>query len=238
MDLNCDLGEGEPEAHTEELMRWVTSANIACAGHAGNALTMERSLRQAKQQNLRAGAHPGWPNPPDFGRSPITPTAEQLETLLLHQIGALQIIANALNHPLTHVKLHGSLYHATERDSALADRFVRWIQRWFPSLRIIAMAAGTVARAAKRAGHSCWEEAFLDRAYNADGSLVPRSSPNAVLSEIEVVHQRLERFKRFGEFLSLNGVPLPIRADTFCIHSDSQHALMIAKLARESLPIH
>src|SRR5688572_12623136 len=189
-DLNCDLGEGEPRAHTEALTRDITSANIARGGHAGTIETMERCVQLAKNYKVRSGAHPGPADRSGFGRPDVEITPSELELLLVQQVGTLERIAEAHSVKLHHIKLHGGLYHATERDEQLAKAYLNVVRRWWPRLVVYALAGGTVARAAK--GIEVWEEAFLDRNYLDDGRLVPRSDSNALLKTRDEVRNRIE----------------------------------------------
>lgn len=223
-DLNCDLGEGEPLARTTALMRNVTSANVACGGHAGDVTTMRQCARLAKKYGVRLGAHPGPWARNDFGRGVISIDARGLELLLLQQIGALEQIARAEGVKLHHIKLHGGLYHATERDPKLARAYLQGVRRWWPKLVVYAQAEGTVARAARHAGVIVWEEAFLDRNYRDDGTLVPRTEPNAVITDTADFKRRLELLKTQGTI-----------ARTLCIHSDTPGAVNLSRLARRSL---
>ena len=182
LDLNCDLGEGEPLSRTRSLMRWVTSANVACGGHAGDLPTMEACVRFAKQHGVRLGAHPGLWNRNDFGRDRAPLTPDGFELLFLQQVGALERVAHANGVRIHHIKLHGALYHASEEDEALAPCYAAVVKRFWPRARIYARAGGHVASVARRAGLVVWEEAFADRGYRGDGTLVPRTEPNALLA--------------------------------------------------------
>ena len=130
LDLNSDLGEGEPIARTRALMRWITSANVACGGHAGDAKSMQRCVRLAKQCGVRLGAHPGPWSRGDFGRSAIQITPEEFELLLLQQVGALERVARANGARLHHIKLHGALYHASEAQTEIGECYVKSVARW------------------------------------------------------------------------------------------------------------
>src|ERR1041385_2748764 len=149
LDLNCDLGEGEPLARTRALMRWITSANIACGGHAGDVKSMEACVRLAKQFGVRVGAHPGPWDRDDFGRGSVRMTPDELELLLLQQVGALERMARAHRVPLHHIKLHGALYHLSETDSALGRRYLECVGRWWPSAKIYARAGGAIKQRAR-----------------------------------------------------------------------------------------
>lgn len=233
MDLNCDLGEGEPATRTRALMRWITSASIACGGHAGDAGSMEFCVRTAADCGVHIGAHPG--TAAGFGRA-ITPvTAPELEQLLRHQIGTLEAVARAAGQAVVHVKLHGALYHQVEGDEALACRHVETLHRWFPRLRILARAGGRLASLARRTGVPVWEEAFLDRGYQEDGTLVPRGEPGALISGDPVLRERIREVRAGRGLPTRSGARLSITPRTWCVHADSPDALRIARLAAREL---
>ena len=229
LDLNCDLGEGEPLARTRALMRRVTSANVACGGHGGDLKTMEVCVRLARQHGVRLGAHPGPWSRNDFGRGPVRFAPDEFELLFLHQIGALQRVAQANGVRLHHIKLHGALYHASEENEALAKRYVAAVRRFWPQAKIYARAGGRVARVARRAGLVLWEEAFADRGYRDDGTLVPRTEPNALLTEAGLVVERVRRLLDEGEIIAASGKHILLRPQTLCIHSDTPHAAQLAQ---------
>lgn len=228
-DVNCDLGEGEPPPRTRALLAHVTSVNLACGGHAGDAATMERITRLAVARGLRLGAHPGWPDRAGRGRADVAPRPAEFLTLLLQQVGALETVARRLGGALHHIKLHGALYHATDREPALADAYVRAMRRWWPGLAIFVRAGGATAGCARRLGVPVWEEAFLDRGYRRDGSLVPRGEPGALLPARDVP-SRLAQLA-LGHVVAVDGARVPVRADTLCVHADSPGAPAIARAA-------
>ena len=231
-DLNCDLGEGEPPARTRALFGLITSANVACGGHAGNVVTMERCVELAAKNGVRLGAHPGLQG--SFGRGVAALEPAELELLLLQQVGALSAIARGLGVTLHHVKLHGALYHATEESPALASRYVLAMKRWWPECRLYALAGGRVVRLAQSLSVAVAEEGFLDRGYLPNGTLVPRGQEGSLLT-IREVRNRLGKWVEDGQILAVNGDPLTIRPATWCLHGDGREALKMAKLAREML---
>ena len=228
-DLNCDLGEGEPRGRTEALMRAITSANVACGGHAGTAASMRLCVRLAKRYSVRLGAHPGLPNTKNFGRGHAEVDPDELESLLLNQIGALEVIAREQRVGLHHIKLHGALYHASETDPKVARRYVRTVVEHWPHLKIFALTGGRIAALAPHAGVNVWEEAFLDRGYRDDGTLVPRTQPGALVTTVKEVSARLKGLRTKGELLSISGKALQLRPRTLCIHSDTPHAARLAR---------
>lgn len=229
LDLNCDLGEGEPLSLIRTLMRYLGSANVACGGHAGNLETMSACVRLAKEYKVRLGAHPGPWDRENFGRKPLQTDAEELEMLLLHQVSALEAVARSAGMTFHHIKLHGALYHATESDERLARRYVATVARWWPRAKIYAAAGGRVARRCRLTKVEVWEEIFADRAYCDDGSLVPRHQPGAVIGDLPEVLARVERLLAFGDIRSVSGKRLKFHPQTLCLHSDTTDAAALAK---------
>jgi UPF0271 protein len=233
MDLNCDLGEGEDLSRTRALMRWITSANVACGGHAGNLRTMEVCVRLAKQHGLRLGAHPGPWSRHDFGRGRVVITPDEFELLLLQQIGALERIAWRHGVKLHHIKLHGSLYHVSEESAALGRRYVEVVRRWWPRCMVYARAGGRVVGLARRAGLESWEGVFADRNYRDDRSLVARDAGNALVTDVTAVRERVQRLLAHGEMEAVSGGIIHLRFRTICLHSDTQSAPQLARARSE-----
>jgi UPF0271 protein len=229
LDLNCDLGEGESLARTRGLMRWITSANVACGGHAGDLDTMQSCVRLAKQNRVKLGAHPGPWSRSDFGRGLMRMTPDELELLLLQQVGALERIARASGVRLHHIKLHGSLYHASEEDERLGRRYVQAVARWWPTARIYVRAGGNLSRLAVRTRVKVCEEAFADRGYREDGTLLPRDEPGAVLTNLAEITGRIRKLLRSGELKTFSGFCVRLLPTTLCVHSDTPHSIEIAR---------
>ena len=230
MDINCDLGEGEPLAKTRRMLRWVTSANIACGGHAGNERTMRACLNLCHSLGVNVGAHPSFEDRRNFGRTEqkISPTG--LKALLESQVGRLAVLAGEMNLALSHIKLHGALYHVVERDRTLARGYAALVKEHFAGVRVIASPDGAVRPAAIRCGLETWGELFSDRAYEPDGTLVPRGKPGALLRDLGEIRTRMEEFRVSRRVRASDGRLIPIDAQTVCVHADSPHALRIARL--------
>lgn len=227
MDLNCDLGEGEDPRRTRALMRWITSANIACGGHAGDQRSLRRCLRLCGDFGVRAGAHPGLPGA--FGRRARPVSAEALVRLLETQTDEFCRAAREVGVRPRHIKLHGALYHMVERSPALARSYIDFVQARFPRWTIFAWPDGVVAHEAARAGVTVWGEIFADRAYGADGRLVPRGKPGAVLEDSAEIVRRVAMFLEDGVLpAGMRGVVRPC-AQTICLHADSPVALRAAR---------
>jgi 5-oxoprolinase (ATP-hydrolysing) subunit A len=226
-DINCDLGEGESAATTRALMLHITSANIACGGHTGSLRSMERAVRAAVAAGVHIGAHPGLIDPIHFGRAAARISAVAFETLLVHQIAALEKIVKNEGARLHHVKLHGALYHLTDSNAAFREAFISVMQRFWPRVIVFARAGGKTATAAAAAGLHAWPEGFLDRKYLANGKLAPRGGGGAVLNQ--------EKFMERVVHLAEGGSPVRASVRTWCIHSDTPHAIEFAYLAKKWL---
>jgi UPF0271 protein len=234
IDLNCDLAEGEPPAHTAALLALVTSANVACAGHAGSRDAMRHALCVGRTLGVHLGAHPGLPG--NFGRAPVgTLTAASLRDLLDEQVGRFLDLAAATEAVLHHVKLHGALYHATEHDPALRTAFINWIHTHTPQTIVYALAGGKTVAAARTAGLTAWDEGFADRAYRPDGSLVPRDQPGALLADPTTVAHRVHQLAQGQLISTVDGSPLRLKVQTVCLHSDSPHSLALLHAAHAAL---
>ena len=234
-DLNCDLGEGEPLRVTRALMASITSANIACGGHAGTLDSMRRAVDLAMQNGVHIGAHPGLPDPSGFGRQARPTTPAVMADLIVRQTAALAVICDKAGAQLHHIKLHGALYHLAESRTALARAAARAVGDFFPRAALIAFAGGRVESEARTIGLDVRPEAFADRNYNNSGQLIRREDPQALVTDPRAILHRLRHLARFGEILSLKGRPLRVHARTLCIHSDSPAAARTARILRAEL---
>ena len=230
-DINCDLGEGEPARKTKELMRHITSANLACGGHAGTLRSMTLAVREAIAARVNIGAHPGLIDREKFGRGNVEISTEMFETLLVQQISALQTVALAEGGKLHHVKLHGALYHWTDANAAFRGTFISVMQRFWPRVIVFARAGGKTASTASEAGLTIWSEGFLDRNYLADGSLAPRGDREAVLGLKEFEERVASLARGISPVHARAGMPVR----TWCVHSDTPHAIKFACLAKQKL---
>jgi len=229
VDINCDLGEGEAPARLRALMRWVSSANVACGGHAGTVHSMDYCVRMARGFGVRLGAHPGFADREHFGRVHHDIHPADLELLLVQQVGALEKIAADGNMKIHHIKLHGALYHAVEGDSGLATCYTDTVARFWPKAKIYAVPDGRVAQMARFAGVKVWEEAFADRAYMSDGTLVPRNVAGAVLGNTREIVTRMRELLTDGSIETISGGRLRLQPKTLCVHSDTAEAIRIAR---------
>jgi len=237
IDLNADLGES-PERLADgsdaELMRYITSANIACGGHAGDAATMEQTLQLAQRNKVAAGAHPGYPDREGFGRTALKIPLAALESSIADQINALLAIARRQRIPLVHVKPHGALYHSCNRDLAIARIVGRAAVAIDPRLILVGQAGSPCLPVYREMGLRIAAEAFADRAYEPDGSLRNRALPGAVLDSPELASAQAISLVTRGRVLTASS-ELAVSADTLCIHSDTSHASAIVRRIREQL---
>ncbi|GAB7213508.1 5-oxoprolinase subunit PxpA [Dickeya oryzae] len=232
IDLNADLGEGGQ--HDEALLQLVSSANIACGFHAGDASLMRQSVRWAIQYGVAIGAHPSFFDRENFGRTAMNVPPETVYAQVLYQIGALAAIVKAEGARLFHVKPHGMLYNQAARDPALAEAIARAVAAVDSSLCLVGLAGSELIHAGQRAGLKCRQEVFADRSYQADGSLVPRDQPSAVISSDELaLAQTLEMVQR-QRVRAQDGTWVSVQAETVCLHGDNAHALVFARRLRES----
>lgn len=236
IDLNADLGEGD--ACDEELLQIVSSCNVACGGHAGDAESMALTVRSAIANGVAVGAHPGYPDRKGFGRESGFMTGDALYESLTEQVTELADIAAHLGARLAHVKPHGALYNDAVRDRALADIIARVIAEAPGEPAFVGMANTELEFAAGRHGLVFIAEAFVDRAYEADGTLVPRSEPGAVHEDLNVATTQAVRLAEDGEATARNGETVRVRADTLCIHGDTPGAAEKARAVRDVLESH
>jgi UPF0271 protein len=229
IDINCDMGENI--GNDEAIMAYITSANIACGFHAGDEITMRKTIRLAKQFGVAVGAHPGWKDMEGFGRREMSLPADEVEALLLYQIGALDGIARSEGAALQHVKPHGALYNQAAMNADLAVSIARAVKRFRGDLILVGLAGSRLVEAGAQAGLRTASEGFPDRNYNPDGTLVSRKQGNALIqSPTEVGTHAVE--------LAQNGIAFGgrrVRVETLCIHGDHPHAVRNAEQVREAL---
>ncbi len=238
IDLNADLGEsfgvsmlGDDAA----LLRFVSSANIACGFHAGDPGTMARTVAAAATRGVAMGAHPGLPDLTGFGRRRMELTPAEVRDLMTYQIGALAGFAARHGQALQHVKPHGALYWMAEEDPAIAAAIAAAARDWDAAVVLVGQAGGGLVRAGQAGGLKTAAEIFADRAYLPNGTLAPRSMPNAVLHDLDGVAARITHWAQAGTLTATDGSPLRLEADTICIHSDSPSAPALAARVRQAL---
>ena len=232
IDLNADLGEGC--ASDGELLTLVSSANIACGFHAGDAQTMLTSVREALKNGVTIGAHPSFPDRENFGRTAMTLPAETVYAQTLYQIGALAAMARAEGGVMRHVKPHGMLYNQAAKDPQLADAIAKAVYACDPALILVGLAGSELVRAGERYGLVTRQEVFADRGYQADGSLVPRTQPGALIEDEDQSLAQTLGMVETGRVKSITGEWTSVVAQTVCIHGDGEHALAFARRLRSA----
>lgn len=238
IDLNADVGESFGQYQLGDdaaLMTAITSANIACGFHAGDPGVMRRTVALAANNGVAIGAHPGYPDLVGFGRRDMSLSAEELQDIIMYQIGALMALARAAGIPLNHVKPHGALYNRLADDAALATACARAVAAVDQSLILVGLAGSELVRAGRSAGLRVAGEAFADRAYDGRGRLLPRSRPGAVYHRLEDVLRQVERLAREKSVRTAQGDLMEIEADTICLHGDTPGAAQMATAVRRHL---
>ena len=229
IDINCDMGENI--GSEEGLMLHVTSANVACGFHAGDEVSMQRTIRLAKKYRVAVGAHPGWKDQEGFGRREMSLPLEEVEALVLYQIGALSAIAKAEGLKLRHVKPHGALYNQAAKDRVLATVIAKAVKSFSRELILMGLAGSALIEAGAQIGLSVANEGFADRNYNPDGTLVSRKQGNAVIELPEEVALHAVELVEKG----IHFAGQVVRVDTLCLHGDHPRAVQNVQLVRAAL---
>jgi UPF0271 protein len=241
VDINCDMGESFGAYKLgldEEVIRYITSANIACGWHAGDPLVMDRTVRVAKDHGVGVGAHPSYPDLLGFGRRNMTCSAEEIRNYMVYQIGALRAFCDVHGANLRHVKPHGNLYLTAVEDETTARAIAEGIVSLDPDLMYVGLAGSKgelMTRIGKEVGLKVVLEAFPDRAYTADGTLVSRKIPGAVIKEPERVAERALKMARESKVIAIDGTEIHLEAETLCVHGDTPGAVNLVKQIRERL---
>lgn len=237
VDLNADMGEGfgRYRLDDEPLLDLVTSANIACGFHAGDPVVMLETVTGAARRGVSIGAHPGYPDLVGFGRRELAASPDEIRAFVAYQVGALQGICSAAGTRLRYVKPHGALYNRAARDERAAGAIAAAVRDVDGSLALLCLAGSAMVRAADGAGIRAVREAFVDRAYRADGTLVPRGEPGAVLDDVEAMAERAVRMVLEGVAPTVDGGTLVVNAESLCTHGDGPRALAIVRAVRDRL---
>lgn len=236
IDINSDLGESYGAFRIGAdagLFPIISSANVACGFHGGDPLTIAATVRDATAAGVRVGAHPSYPDLVGFGRRAMAATPEQIHADLIYQLGAIDAFCRVAGVRLQHVKVHGALNNVAAHDVPTAEAIAAAVRAWDPSLLIYVMPGSALMTAALAAGLPVVREAFADRAYMPDLSLVPRSRAGAMITDPEVAAARMSRLVRTGRIETIDGEELPLEADSICVHSDTPTALAIATALRD-----
>ncbi len=241
IDLNADVGESfgvYTLGMDEALIPLISSANIACGFHAGDPAVMRRTVELARRSGTAVGAHPGLPDLVGFGRRAMEIGLQEIRDITAYQIGALQAVAAAQGERLQHVKPHGALYNMAVKTPEIWDAIAEVVAAIDDRLILFALAGPgreTLEEIGRRRGIRIAFEFFADRAYNADGSLVARSRPGAVIHDPAVVADKVLRFAREGRVATIDGGDIALRAETICVHGDNPEAVALVRTLRETL---
>lgn len=230
IDLNCDLGELEGDdglALDTAVLPHVSSANVACGAHAGNATRIRQLAVLCREHGVAFGAHPGYPDRAGFGRTVIPMSPLEITNTVAAQIALAAAIADSEGVRLSHVKPHGALYNVAATDAAVAEAIAAAVRLSCPDVRLVGLAGSELIAAGKALGLATANEVFADRNYRADGMLVPRDQPNAVLQDAHEIAQRIVEMVRTGRARTTAGTEIPVVAETVCVHGDTQNCLAI-----------
>lgn len=232
VDLNCDLGEGAP--FDQEIIPLISSANIACGFHAGDSGMMHQTIELCRANSVSAGAHPGYPDRENFGRININVTPKQVYDYTLYQLGALSAFAKANGVSLQHIKPHGAMYNMAAKNRALADAIVDAVCDFDRNLILLALSGSEMITSAKEKGIRYASEVFADRAYEADGTLRPRSLEGAMIEDENEAIQRVVRMVKEGKVTAYTGEDVDIEAHSVCVHGDGIKALEFVRALRHA----
>lgn len=238
IDLNCDLGESFGAykiGMDEQVIPYITSANIACGFHAGDPFVMAKTVAMCKKYGVHVGAHPGYPDLQGFGRREMNVSPEEARYDVMYQVGALKAFCDSQGVPLCHVKPHGALYNRAGKDYSLALAICQGIQAIDPGLKIMALSGSCMIQAAKEISLPYMSEVFADRGYEADASLVKRGRPGAMIEDEEEALSRVIRMAKEGVVTAVTGEDVPIQADSVCVHGDGPKALAFVKKIHQAL---
>ena len=231
IDLNADLGEGVGD--DAALMQLVTSANIACGGHAGGGAVMRTALTQARDHGVTAGAHPGYADRANFGRVVVPMTADAITAMVAAQVTAACNMAAEVGHRIAYVKPHGALYNLAATDAAVSGAICDALHP--TGLVLLCLSGSVTERVARATRIPVAAEIFADRAYRPDGTLVPRGTPGAVIHDAQAVVARVLDMLRTGTVTAIDGSTLPLAMDSLCLHGDTPGAVTLARLLRAAI---
>ena len=227
ININCDVGEGINNEHL--LMPYISSCNIACGGHAGDVETMTQIVLLAAKYNVKIGAHPSYPDKDNFGRTSIEISNDELKKTLIQQIQTLEKVLEKAGLKMHHIKPHGALYNDLAKNEVLANLFLDIIENYKHKYKLFVPYVSAIAKESKRRNFDIINEAFADRNYNDDLSLVSRHKRDAILTDIHDIIGHISMIKNEGKVITISGKEVPIKAETFCVHSDTKNAAEIVK---------
>jgi len=238
IDMNCDMGEipaAIADGSQESLMQWITSANIACGGHAGDAQTMEATIRQAQKHNLAIGAHPGYPDRENFGRFELKLSSSEVSDFVFEQVSALGAIAKRLGASIRHVKPHGALYNQAVHSAELAAAIAAGVARWNKQVVLVGLAGSPMLDVFRKSGFAVAAEAFADRLYEPDGTLRSRKFDDALIRDPTEAGKQAVNIAARGALIARGGKEISVHAQTLCIHGDTPGSNKIAAAVSKSL---
>ena len=238
IDLNCDLGESFGNykiGMDEEVIKFISSANIACGFHASDPLVMEKTVALAKENGVKVGAHPGFPDLVGFGRRNMNVSTAELKAMVMYQVGALAAFCKARDIKMNHVKPHGAMYNMAAKDLKLALAIAEGIAQVDDSLILLGLSGSQLLKATQEVGLKSAAEVFADRAYEEDGSLVARTKAGAVIADENEVIERVIKMIKLGKVQTITGKEIEIKPDSICVHGDNPKALNFVKLIRQRL---
>jgi 5-oxoprolinase (ATP-hydrolysing) subunit A len=228
VDLNCDLGESYglyKIGNDEEVLRHITSANIACGFHAGDQNVMMETVKMAKSHGVKIGAHPGFPDLHGFGRREMHLTPQEIYNLTVYQIGAIEAVARVCGTKVFHVKPHGALYNIAAREKCVAEAIVQAVFDVNSELVLFGLAGSLLVKAGEEKGLKVAQEVFADRNYQPDGTLTPRSQADAIIHDTEYAIERVIHMVKQGKVRAVDGSEIRMKADTICVHGDEPQTL-------------
>lgn len=238
VDLNCDLGESFGNYKCgldEEVIPFISSANVACGFHASDPLVMAKTVAMAKENGVAVGAHPGYPDLVGFGRRNMNIAPAEVKAMVQYQVGALQAFCKASGIPMQHVKPHGAMYNMAGKDETLALAICQGILEVDPDLILLGLAGSKMLDAAKKCGLKCAKEVFADRAYEEDGSLVARTKEGAMITDENIAIERVVSMVKYGKVTAITGKEIAVEPDSICVHGDGEKAVAFVKKIRERL---
>lgn len=238
IDLNCDMGESYGVytlGYDEQAMPYVTSINVACGFHASDPSNMLKTVKLAKKYGIAIGAHPAFPDLVGFGRRYMALSPDEIKADVMYQIGALWALCKSEGLTLQHVKVHGGLYNAAANDLAVATAIAQAIKAIDGNLYMVCLGNSTMVTAAQNVGVKYVEEAFADRAYTRDGTLVSRKQDGAIIHDVNKVAERVLTMVKDSTVTSIDGSVVPISAQTICVHGDTPGAVAMIKAIRDIL---
>ena len=240
VDINSDLGESFGNykiGNDAEVMKYISSANIACGFHAGDPLVIEKTIKLALENKVAIGAHPGYPDLQGFGRRSMKLSTDEIRAMVFYQIGALKSMTEALGGKLQHVKAHGALYNDASVDEKIAKAIAEAVILIDPDLIFMGLANSKMIETASKLGLKTASEVFADRAYTKEGTLVSRTLPGSVIHDASVCNERVLKMVREGNVTEIEGSEIKLKAESICIHGDNPSAIEMAKSLREYLEI-